>query len=108
MVTDQKPYSFTQGYYIQNILEVLTRQEKERVVIESYNQGMTIRELSKKYHISFRDIGAILKKASGDKEEKQDKEKSPSSQAYQLFAEGKEPLEVAIALNLTESETTRF
>jgi hypothetical protein len=90
---------------------VLTRQEKEKVVIDLYNQGMTIREISKKCHMSFRDIGAILKKASGEKEENQDEKSSllsPSSQAYRLYSEGKTPLEVAIALDLTESETTRF
>jgi transposase len=90
---------------------VLTRQEKERLVIELYNQGKTIREISKKCHISFRDIGALVRKASGEKEESQDKEQSllsPSSQAYKLFSEGRTLIEVAIALNLTESETTKY
>src|SRR5215207_1963847 len=90
---------------------MLTRQEKERLVIDLYNQGMTIREISKKARMSFRDIGTVLKKASGEKEEKQDSQQqllSPSSQAYRLFAEGKTLLEVAIALDLNEFETTRF
>jgi hypothetical protein len=90
---------------------MFTRQEKEKLVIELYNQGLTIREISKKARMSFRDIGAILKKASGEKEENQDKEQSslsPSSQAYSLYLEGKTPLEVAIALDLTESQTTKF
>ena len=90
---------------------MLTRQEKERLVIELYNQGKTIREISKKARMSFRDIGAILKKASGEKEESQDKEQSllsPSSQAYQLFSEGKTLIEVAISLDLSESETTKY
>jgi cytidylate kinase len=79
---------------------MLTRQEKERLVIELYNQGRTIRDIAREVRMSFRDIGLILKKASGEKEEKQDKEQSlisPSSQAYQLFSEGKAPIEVAIA-----------
>src|SRR5215218_8296210 len=61
--------------------------------------------------MSFRDIGTILKKASGEKKESQDKEQSllsPSSQAYRLFSKSKTPLQVAIALNLSESETTKF
>ena len=33
---------------------------------------------------------------------------SLSSQAYNLFSEGKTPLEVAIALNLKESEATKL
>jgi DNA-binding NarL/FixJ family response regulator len=90
---------------------VLTRQEKEKLVIDLYNQGMTIRDIAKELRISFRDIGVILKRASGEIEEKQEKEKpslSPSSQAYRLFSEGKELIEVAIALNLSESETTKY
>jgi hypothetical protein len=90
---------------------VLTRQEKEKVVIDLYNQGMTIREISKKCHMSFRDIGALVRKASGEKEESQDEKQSllsPSAQAYRLYSEGKTPVEVAIALDLSESETTRF
>ena len=43
---------------------MLTRQEKEKLVIDLYNQGKTIREISKEARMSFRDIGAILKKAS--------------------------------------------
>jgi hypothetical protein len=33
---------------------------------------------------------------------------SLSIQAYKLFCEGKTPIEVAIELNLTESEATQF
>ena len=90
---------------------MLTRQEKEKLVIDLYNQGKTIREISKEVRMSFRDIGSILKKASGEMEEKQEKEKpslSPSAQAYRLYSEGKTPLEVAIALDLNESETTKY
>jgi hypothetical protein len=90
---------------------MLTRQEKERQVIDLYNQNKTYREIAKEVRICPRDIGIILKKASGEKEEKQDKEQSlisPSSQAYQLFSEGKAPIEVAIALDLGESETTKY
>jgi hypothetical protein len=86
---------------------MLTRQEKERLVIDLYNQGKTIREISKEVRISFRDIGTILRKESGE-EQNEKQSLSPSSQAYSLFSDGKTPIEVAIALNLTESETTRF
>jgi hypothetical protein len=88
---------------------MLTRQEKERLVIELYNQGKTIRDVAKELRMSFRDIGAILKK-SGEKEEEKEEQSllSPSTQAYRLFSKGKAPIEVAIALNLSESETTKF
>ena len=89
---------------------MLTRQEKEKLVIDLYNQGMTIREISKRARMSFRDIGAILKKASGYIEEKQEEKPSlsPSAQAYRLFTEGKAPIDVAISLELAESEVIKY
>jgi hypothetical protein len=90
---------------------MLTRQEKAKLVIDLYNQGKTIREISKEVRMSFRDIGSILKKASGEKEEKQDKEQSllsPSAQAYRLFSKGKTMIDVAITLNLSQVETTKY
>jgi DNA-binding CsgD family transcriptional regulator len=106
-------------------MTILTRQERERLVLDLYyNQGKTYREISKEARISPRDIGIILnkvveEKSEASKEEQRDNidlEKnqtqaqhlSLSAQAYKLFSEGKTPLEVAIALNLRESETTKF
>jgi transposase len=106
-------------------ITILTRQERERLVIDLYNQGKTYREICKVARISLRDIGIILKKAveektEGSKEQGQDNngnEKnqnqeqqrlSLSTQAYKLFSERNTPLEVAIALNLKESEATKF
>jgi hypothetical protein len=90
---------------------MLTRQEKERLVLDLYSQNKTYREIAKEVRICPRDIGNILKKASGEKEETQDRKQSflsPSTQAYQLFSEGKTLIEVAIALDLGESETTKY
>jgi predicted transcriptional regulator len=95
-------------------MTILTRQERERLVLELYNQGKTIREIAKEVRMSFRDIGVILNKAVEEKAEglKEQHEEiqqlSVSSQAYKLFSEGKTPLEVAIALNLRESEATKL
>jgi hypothetical protein len=105
-------------------MTILTRQERERLVLELYNQGKTYREISKEARISPRDIGVILnkvieEKAEGSKEEQdninsknhnQENEQrlSISAQAYKLFSDRKTPLEVAIALNLRESEATKF
>jgi len=88
---------------------VLTRQEKEKLVIELYNQGKAIRDIAKELRMSFRDIGTILKKASGEREERQDIKESisPSTKAYRLLSKGKTPIEVTIALDLSESETTK-
>ena len=102
-------------------MTILTRQERERLVLELYNQGKTYREISKEARISPRDIGVILNKAVEEKKtealkEQDDAEKnqeqqqhlSLSAQAYKLFSDRKTPLEVAIALNLKESEATKF
>jgi transposase len=105
-------------------MTILTRQERERLVIDLYNQGKTYREICKQVRISPRDIGVILNKviegkAERSKEEQdninsknQNQEQQPhrslSAQAYKLFSDRKTPLEVAIALNLRESEATKF
>src|SRR5215218_11196400 len=89
---------------------MLTRQEREQIVLDLYNQGKTIRDIAKEVRMSFRDIGAVLKKASGEIEEKQDIKESlsQSNKAYRLFFNGKTPIQVAITLNLSEAETTKF
>jgi hypothetical protein len=89
---------------------MLSRQEKERLVVDLYNQGKTIRDIAKDLRMSFRDIGAILKK-SGEREEEENEEKqllSSSTKAYRLFSKGKTPIDVAITLNLSEEDTTKF
>src|SRR5919112_967364 len=110
--------SFYYPIFLEDIkyMTILTRQEKERLVIELYNQGKTYREIAKMARISPRDIGVILnrvseeKKTEGSKEEQQLEVKhlSLSTQSYKLFSEGKTPFEVAIYLNLRESEVTKF
>jgi DNA-binding NarL/FixJ family response regulator len=45
----------------------MTRQERERLVLELYNQGKTIREIAKEARMSFRDIKVILNKAVEEK-----------------------------------------
>ena len=49
-------------------LSMLTRQEREQTVLTLYNQGKTIRDIAKEVRISFRDIGAVLKKEEKEKE----------------------------------------
>jgi DNA invertase Pin-like site-specific DNA recombinase len=48
-------------------MTILTRQERERLVRDLYNQGKTYREISREARISPRDIGVILKKAVEEK-----------------------------------------
>ena len=55
-------------------MAILTRQQRERLVLDLHNQGKTYREISKEARISPRDIGVILNKTleEKDKEEQQD------------------------------------
>src|ERR687891_582156 len=102
-------------------MSMMTRQERERLVLNLYNQGKTIREIAKEVRMSFRDIGVILNKVIEEKdkelkeeqdnidsEKNQEQQLSLSTQAYKLFSDRKTPLDVAIALNLRESEATKF
>ena len=103
-------------------MTILTRQERERLVLGLYNQGKTYREIAKEARISPRDIGVILNKrieektdgaeqqdhSEGNQQEEQQQYSSLSTEAYKLFFNGKTPIEVSIALNLREAEATKF
>jgi DNA-binding CsgD family transcriptional regulator len=104
---------------------ILTREERERFVIDLYNQGKNYREIAKEARISLRDIEPIVKKAIKEKETMQAKQenkadnnpdfnsnnqKHPSlaGQAYALFSQGKTPKDVAIELDLREPQVTKY
>jgi hypothetical protein len=88
----------------------LTRKERESLVIDLLNKCTPIREIATQAGLSFRDIGAIKKKAEEEKEAKQGQARQTmlSTQAYNLFLQGKAPVQVAIALNIREPEVARF
>src|SRR6188472_2481187 len=83
---------------------MLSRTEKEQRVIELHQQGKTIREIAQDVHMSFGDIGAIVRKATGPEENNNNNipltTLSKDSQAFALFSDGKKPTEVAIKLDL--------
>jgi predicted transcriptional regulator len=95
---------------------MISRQGKEKLVLELYDQGKTCREIATDVRISPRDIGVILKEAAAEKNESmQDNEKvlnchplSPATQAYRLFSQEKTLVDVAVSLNLTQPEVTQF
>src|SRR5215469_1917419 len=99
-------------YYIRKLnltsLLDMNRAEKEQYVIRLYKENKSTREIAELVHMSFRDIGAIIKKAKleadGERgaleEDDNIKSKSKTTQAIKLFAEGNSPVEVAIALDL--------
>jgi hypothetical protein len=85
----------------------MNREEKEQYVIQLYKENKSTREIAKLTHMSFRDIGAVIKKVKleaererGQLEEDDVKSKSKTTQAIKLFSELKTPVEVAIALDL--------
>ncbi len=93
----------------------MSRDEKERRVIDLYSQGKTYRQIAEDVRISPNDIHTILKK----KEEKEknnsvvtNNQKQPSSslaaKAYDSFSKGKTPIEVAITLNLPASKVSKL
>jgi DNA-binding CsgD family transcriptional regulator len=83
----------------------ISEERKERVIDLYYNQGKTTREIAKIERMSIRDISAIRKEEEEARRQK-NKDQEQSSKAYKLFSEGKQPVEVAIALNLREPEVT--
>src|SRR5215467_9177752 len=94
----------------------MNRVEREEYVIRLYRENKSIREIAKVMHMSFRNIGAIIRKvkleADGERGQLEDndvKSKSKTTQAIKLFSEGNSPVEVAIALDLpTDQVLTRY
>ncbi|MGC2597313.1 MAG: hypothetical protein WA395_04175 [Nitrososphaeraceae archaeon] len=87
--------------------KVLTRKEKEEVVLDLYfNQNKTIREVAKTARKSPRDIGDIINRAIKEKERQE--HKSLSVQAYELFRQGKKPIDVAITLNIAQIQVIQY
>jgi hypothetical protein len=93
--------------------------EREGRVLELYDQGKNTREIAKELRMSLRDIGSILKKGqvnhgiatimdNGNNSNNNKPSNEKATQAYKLFSEGKKPVEVAIQLNLSEKEATRY
>ena len=63
MITRENSFKLPLYYiFLEDIksMTILTRQEKERLGLDLYNQGKTYREISKEARISPRDIGVIL------------------------------------------------
>ncbi len=85
---------------------ILNKHEKEALVIKLHRQGKTIRQIASEAHISFTDIGKIIRKISGQNnyDDIDLKDKSIETQAIYLFSIGKSPLEVAIELNMPSIE----
>lgn len=74
---------------------VLNRRDKEQLVVDLHHQGKTVREIASAAHLSFTDIGAIIRNIDGQDDEPKDlKNKSKETKALFLFAKGKKPIDV--------------
>ena len=75
-------------------------------MIDFYNRGKNTVEIARQPTISFRDFGAILQRADGQKDE--EPYISISSQAYAILPEGKAPLQLAFRLSMREADVTKL
>ena len=88
---------------------ILNRRDKEQLVIKLHQEGKTIREIASAAHMSFTDIGSIIRGTDGQDDDdgvetKDMKDKSRETKALWLFSNGKKPIEVAVELDLSASE----
>jgi hypothetical protein len=85
-------------------MQVLSRHDKEQLVIKLSHEGKTMREIASAAHLSFGDIKKIIQNVNGEVDEIDLSNKSIATQALHLFKNGKQPIEVAIELDIPESE----
>ena len=79
---------------------ILTRKEKEQLVIKLASEGKTTKKIAQMAHVSLGDIGKIIRRFTGEEPEYQTRPLSVTSKAFQMFKENKNRVDVAIALNL--------
>ena len=91
----------------------MTRQDRQKLVLDLYNQGKNIREIAKEARMSFRDIGAILNKADGGREQDNNDIENKKQQQEQTLRPKKTDREIISSylydrgeevLNLAESQ----
>ena len=78
---------------------ILTRHEKEKLILDLFNQEKTYKQIAEIARVSVRDIKPVLEKAEKEREKEL---------AYRIFSEGKTPLDAVFGLNLEEPEATRY
>jgi hypothetical protein len=82
-------------------------EDRRKLVIDLYfNQHKPYAEIALMEKMSSCDIHAIIKEEETRRQK--NKQQEISSKAYKLFSEGKTPVEVAIALNIRQSEATKY
>lgn len=94
------------------LLLLISRKEKEKLVIKLATEGKTTMEIAKQVHISLKDIGKIINKVTGDyldgptkEEEEKEKQKrikslSVYAKAFQMFKDRTSLADVTIELDI--------
>ena len=92
--------------YVQASKVILTRKEKEGLVIKLAEEGKTTRDIAQVAHVSLKDIGTIFRKYTGEEDGYPYREKglSTCSRAFKLFKEVKSLVDTAIALDIDTDE----
>jgi hypothetical protein len=96
-------------------MSVPSAKDKEKLVIDLVKKGYKTREIVKLAHVSNTTVTKIRAKLSAEAKEEQeqqdDQRKKPlsvSSQAFNLFQEGKSVVEVAIKLDLPTDQISKI
>jgi hypothetical protein len=89
---------------IYGIILQITEDRKKRVIDLYFNQHKSYAEIAQIKRMSIRNISATIKEEEARRQKC--KQQEISSQAYQLFSEGKTPVQVAITLNLGQPEVS--
>ncbi len=98
---------------------LLSKKQKENLVIKLAQEGKTTRAIAKEVHISLKDIGKIIHNATGDdsyiqeKEHEIEKQKrlkslSPYARAFQMFNDEVPLAEIAIELDIKTDTVLDF
>jgi hypothetical protein len=85
-------------------MQALNKYDKEQIVIKLHQEGKTIRDIASAAHMSFSDIGKIMKRIDGRANDTDLRSKTKATQALHMFNNGKKPIDVAIELDISYSE----
>jgi hypothetical protein len=83
---------------------ILNKKEKEELVVKLHQENKTIRQIAETVHMSFGDIGKLIKRIDGRADDINLSNKSKATQALYLFEQGKKPIDLAIELDISYSE----
>jgi len=89
-----------------------TKSEKEKRVIDLYEQDKTYREIAKEVHMSLGDISSIIRRYKGEVNiaangEQRQQEETIDTQVFKLLEAGRTPVQVATDLDINSGEVTR-